>query len=470
MSDSKGITAAGVKIRNLAGFEKIECKFSTGVSYLYGKNGSGKTRLMTSIVACINGIAEQVGKFMANRFLFIGKNGPSGDVEWEFNDNRTGQNFFIKNHVTKQSNQITFRKGNGSPLTGDWLYEFLNVSLMSSKNFCAMSGQDQAKTLGIDVSSFDKEMEKYKTEATGLRARIKAFGEIEVVEPVEPVDLEAIEERRKEIATKLNNLYGENRRENQRRRDEHQKLVNEESEKARVWGDEQDKRSNNIDMAHEALDDLIEIGYTGKEVAGFIGSLPKPEQSRNSGIPTLELIEPELPDSSELDAIDTEKTEAIRTNERAKEYKEYLKKIEDKKELEKELIENKAKQDECEKQKRDYMSQHNFGFKGLEVDDKGCLTLNGRPLNDTYFSKGELEIIVAKIAASLNPLFKTRFIDEFYALDPDNQKKIIDDLLEMGIEQIIIAVPGEDVTHDNALILRECAIVGTNDDNKKPLI
>ena len=94
----------------------------------------------------------------------------------------------------------------------------------------------------------------------------------------------------------------------------------------------------------------------------------------------------------------------------------------------------------------------------MTIDDDGGLLLKGRPIKEPYFSKGELEIIVAKLYASTNPEWRIRFIDEFNVLDESNQTKLIDTLLTDGF-QLIIAEVGDKAIGENVLLLRECKIV-----------
>ena len=464
-----GIILAGAKIKNFAGFEKFECKFDSGVTYLYGKNGAGKTTLgITGLQACIKGIAEQGDKYHAERYRCIGKNGTSADIEYEFIDTNNDLHFFIKNHITKQSNKITFRKADDSPIDDSWLTNFLNVSLMSAKNFCSLSGIEQAKILGIDTSSFDENIKKHKAEITFLNRQIKEIGKIEEVEKVEPVDLENLKKQKAKTANELNQKYLENRNHNKKTREEYEVSVRTYEADRGLFEKEQDRTLEKIETAYSALNTLVKEGYAGNEVKEWIDSLPKPQEWKKN--PPLEpkYIE-EMPNSEPVDDIDQKILDAQETNVKAKEYTDYLNKLKYIESREKKIDDWKKKVSEEEGAQAEYMKQHDFGFLGVTTDEDGRLLYNNRPINDSYYSKGELEIIVAKLAASTNPLFKTRFIDEFGVLDEENQEKIITYLLENNY-QVIVAVPGENVSHDNALVLRECKLIDDKNDGKADLL
>jgi signal recognition particle receptor subunit beta len=91
-----------------------------------------------------------------------------------------------------------------------------------------------------------------------------------------------------------------------------------------------------------------------------------------------------------------------------------------------------------------------------------------RPIKPPYFSAGELIRIVAKIYASLNPILKTIFIDDFDVVDDPGQEKILKELLEAGF-QIITMEVRKTQDRENVITLKECAI-DTGEEKKPDLI
>ena len=293
------MTAA--KFKNFGAFENFECKFHDEVTHLVGLNGAGKTTVgLHGLMAAINGIAESSanGKLMGERFRFIGKAGASADVSYQFSDN--GTTFWIKNHITKASNSITIKMDGDNPVNEDWLKGFLNVALMSAKNFCALNGREQAKVLGIDTASFDNELKGYKDEFTLLNRDLKSFGDL--IEPIkiEYTDKKELLSKKETIRKKLNDLYLSNVAENKSRRAKWQT----DCEKLRCevleFNSLQTANDAKIKSACAILNELIEVGYNGKEVSVWIESLPKPQANRTAYIPEPEYVAPELPDSSAL--------------------------------------------------------------------------------------------------------------------------------------------------------------------------
>jgi len=462
-----GFFISKASIRNVFGFEAIEAKFNDGANYIYGKNGSGKSSLTISgLWACIKGIAEQGDKFISQRFRCIGKGGASGDIKYEFTDSETGSKFEIKNHVTKASNQITFKAIEGSPLADDFLDDFFNVSLLSARNFCRLSGVDQAVALGIDTSSFDVNIKKLKEDRKIENRLLKESGTIEPVEKVEPVDIDALREKKKKIAEKLNQIYKKNRDHNNELRNEYELAKTEYNTKLH----DHNEAITNMRLAYnECFDSLSKLkthGYKGGEVQKFLETLKSfPEFKESEPVEPTYIIE--MPDDSEHTTIDKEIESAYATNEEAKKYADYLIRTVAAKTRQKKIDDlNKQIEDE-ETARTEYITSMKFPFAGLNTDENGCLLFKDRPITEQNFSKGELEIIVAKLAASQNPLFKTRFIDEFGILDEDNQKKLVDDLIKDGF-QVIVSIPGERVEHDNAIVLRDCKIADESETEERP--
>jgi len=96
------------------------------------------------------------------------------------------------------------------------------------------------------------------------------------------------------------------------------------------------------------------------------------------------------------------------------------------------------------------------------------LLLKDRPIREPYFSRSELEMIVARFHSSLSPELKVRFIDDFELFDEENQQKMIDNLLAAGF-QVITAEVGNKAINKNTILLRECKIVKNYSKKKQEL-
>lgn len=468
------IKVKSAKFKNYGRISELECQFYDGVTRLVGLNGSCKTTILDGVVACIKGIALKKGGIIADRYRYIGQHGKSADIEYEFIDEKTAVTFFIKNHITKQGNNITIRSDDDQQLSESWLNSFLNVSLMSATSFSLLTGKEQAEMLGIDVSTFDNELSDLKKKATEINAHIRAFGDLEPVEPVEKIDVKALQQQETEIEASLNHQYILNRNENEERRKLHRNIEKEIEEKIALWHDECEMRINNITLAESAQSRLSELGYSGNEVKEFIKTLPEPEPEPNYQLPELILIDPEMPDNSELKTIREKINSSWENNAKYQEYHEYLKASEARKNLKKALEKNKQEQKDCIAARNEYLSSHDYGFKGLSVDDTGSLVLSvrgedARPLKQPYFSRGEMELIMCQLHIAMNPEFRVRFIDDFEAIDEPNQKKILTSLIKNEF-QVVIAEVGQKATKENTIVISEGKIEDDTNDIRPEML
>ena len=456
------------RFKNFYKFTDFVCEFGDRVTHLVGINGSGKSTVAyKGLLACLNGISEQKGGLIGKRFLFIGKGGKSADIEYTFKDQDNGAEFTIKRHVTSSGQDLKFQSTSGDQIDDSWLRSFLNVSLMSAKNFCALSGRDQALALGINTAPFEAQIKKLKDEYTLINRDLKNMGEIATVEPAEMVNMSEMVERKEKIRAALNTKYIENKKVNKTKRDEYNKKCDSRREKITAIIEANEELQGKIASAVECCQVLSGLGFNCADLVKWIEALPKPATTEIPEIPEPE-YEEEMPDDTELQLIDSEMLRATETNAKAGAYIEYKKKVELKEAKKKELADNKVNQDAVRAEAVLYIKQFKFPFAGLSVDEDGELILDGRYLNESYYSRGELEIIVAQLHASLNPDFRTRFIDDFDLIDDHNQDKILKALDEKGF-QVITAEVRKTKDRENTLILRECS-VATDDDERPTLL
>jgi len=413
-----------LKLKNFGRFTDFECEFNGSVTRLVGVNGSGKTSVgLTGIWAALKGVAERGNGVIGERFRFIGPNRKSADIELTLLDEAKKVEIVVTNHLTEASNNITFKAPEGYPIDQNWLNGLLSVAFMSAKNFCALSGKDQAILLGIDVSDIDAEIQKIKQEFTLLNRDMKTIGNVVEVAPVEKVNISELLKKKDEI----------------------DRYNTEQNERASAITEQQDALSG----LREEKKDMVERLRKLDEVIGAemdnLEAMPKPEPIK----PTAEL----------LDAIHgTEET-----NRQAEAYRQYVDKKARSEAKSDEIKANRNALETTAQKRLDRIAEHKFGFDGLSVDEAGGLLLTGRPIKEPYFSKGEQELIVARLHASINPDLKVRFIDDFELLDDDNQIKVVDELLAAGF-QVIVAEVGKKSEKENVILLRECQKVEKYED------
>ena len=403
-----------LKLDNFAKFSNFECEFDGKITKLIGMNGSGKTTVgLTSIWAGFRGIAlnSTNGQLIGERWRFIGNEKKNAGIEITLVDEKQNAEIIIRNKITDKTNSIDFVAPEGYKVSEDWINNLLSVSFLSAKNFTQMSSKRQAIELGIDTSKYDQEIKKLKEEYTYINRDIRNLGYIqnqESPEPVEPVSISELVKKKDEIA-KANDI-------------ESQKMwVKKEAEKKII----------------SLKDQLEQIEKEIKQATSYYESLENPK----------ELID----DSTIVEQINN--AEII--NKKASFYQQYSERYNKYKELKESLDDNKQKQNDKDQERLEYIKSFKTGLDDLNINENGELLLSGKPIKEPYFSKGELEIIVTKLYSMTNPVLKIRFIDDFELLDENNQKKIIDWLLERDY-QIITAEVGEQKPEKNVIVLREC--------------
>ena len=417
------------KLINFCRFTDFEIEFNDTITHLVGINGSGKTTIgLTAIWACLKGIAER-GKdcLIGERFRFIGKAGKSADIELEFFDEKKKLTVTVNNHITATSNNISFSSSDGA-IDQQWINDFFNVSFLSAKHFSELSSKDQALALGINTDKFDKEIGYIKTEYTLINRDLSKLGIIEEVEKVEHVDVGKLVEERKE-------------------REEFNYIQEADNEVI-----------NEYKLEIESFEKAIEDVYIQIE------ELEKEKKSHNDKMKGLKtrmesLRKPQ--DKLLFGDIDEKIKQSGEVNKKAAAYEQYLKDAKEAKEIQERLDKNKQLQAQKQAERTAYVKAKKLPFADLTIDDKGQLMLKNRPIKPPYFSKGELEIIVAKLYLTLygdkDDALKMRFIDDFELLDEENQSKLLDALTKESF-QILTAEVGNR-NRENCILLRECKIV-----------
>lgn len=417
-----------LKLKNFGKFTDFECIFDDKVTHLVGVNGAGKTTIgITAIWAGLKGIAERSkDAIIGERFRFISSGAKSADLQIDVFDENTGEVVVVKNHMTAQGNQITCEPVQNK----EWLFDLLNVAFLSAKNFSQTNGKQQALLLGIDTSKYDTDIKILKDQYTLINREIKAFGDLEEIEITTSVNITKLIDKKEDIESEY---YGK-----QRKVDEHNRNYIQRTE-------QKNQCLTKIDNLKEQLEKCKE----------WLKNNPDIEKQKDVDKPNLETLRNQINNAQE-------------TNHRADDYQHYLEKKKQKTKKENELLDNKVNQNNVEQNRLDYIHSFKFGFDGLAVDYEGNLMLDGRPIREPYFSKGELEMIIAKLYVSQNPTLKLRFIDDFELLDEDNQKKIVNDLLKQNF-QIITAEVGKKLKTGHTILLKECKIVDSYENQEKLL-
>lgn len=483
-----------IELNNFANYNKVSVSFDDNVTYLIGKNGSGKSTIgITAIWFMFCGIAEKSSggttPLIGERFRFIGPNGKTANGEMILHDEKTGADIKVLRKLTKTGTDLSFEAPEGYELDQNWLTDLFNIFLIAPKKFTELSSKEQAKALGIDTKQFDTRIAELKKDYTETNAVYRSYGELPEVDKVDRVDVTALQAQKKEVADKLNAKYLENKAHNDALKKKWEAACDVIDTECSAFNNKQVALANTIEQATALYSKLEGLGYTGYEVSDWIKSLGKPEEAKYSeslypSKPTdLSIMEDdyqpdegelyyvrELPDRAELDAIDAQIVSAGETNNNALLYEQYLEKKTKKGVYETALRTNKERQAATEAERLEYIKAFKFPFSNLTVGEDGELLLNGKPIKQEYFSTGELLKIIPVLISTTQPELKYVFLQDFNLMDEDKQKEIEEFLTGKGFQLVVEVVGKSKIADKNCILLRDNIVVEDYEESTMPTI
>jgi hypothetical protein len=485
-----------ISLNNFAEYSKVTVSLDPNVNFLVGKNGSGKSTLgLTGVQAIFQGIAEKAmngtNPVIGERFRFIGPAGASSKNYIILTDDKNNNaEIKISRKITKSGSELLIEAPESyGTLDQAWLNSLFNIFLISPKRFLELSAKDQAKALGIDTKKHDDPIAALKKQFTEINAVYRSYGEIAEVEKVEKVDVAALQAQKDAVRLKLNETYLENKKANEATKKAWEAECDLVDAECSVFNNKQIALENTIEQATVLYSKLEGLGYGGYEVSEWIKSLGKPEETKSSEklYPLkpvdLSIMEDdykpeegelhyikELPDDSELKAIDQQIIDANKINQDALLYEQYLEKKTKKGVYETALKANKDKQAAKEAERLEYIKSFKFPFSNLAVGEDGELLLNGKPIKAEYFSTGELLKIIPVLIATTQPELKYVFLQDFNLMDDDKQKEIEEYLTGKGFQLVVEMVGKTKVADKNCILLRDNCIVEDYEETKQPEI
>jgi hypothetical protein len=494
-----------ISLKNFMKYDEVLCSLNEDVTYLVGKNGSGKSSLaIYGVQAILQGIAEKASggttPLYGERFRFIGPKGASSTNQLTLVDERRGNaEIKITRKITKSGSELSIvaPPDYGEDLDQAWLNRLFNIFLIAPKQFQLLSPKEQANALGIDTMPFDKEILRLKQDHTLINREIAAFGILEPLEEILEVDVRALEERKKTIREGMEKQYRANQATNKGVREaweaDKRRIDDEVSTFNNTLTVERRRRDGILDIADRIqvaaetlpveLEELVDYSQLLVHIRGWQKiEEPKEAASLYTAEPTNLADKPdeyipgeeekvyirELPDRTALDAIDKEIGEAGETNKKALLYQQYLQKKEAKEAKEKELQSNKDAQAAKAEARLAYIKAFKFPFSNLTVDDDGQLLMNGRPIKEPHFSTGEMLKIIPILISTANPEMKYVFLQDFNLMDEDKQEDVVKYLTEKGF-QLVIEYVGKEKMEDKAcILLKDNVIVENYEEQQQP--
>jgi len=387
-----------IEVKNFKAIAEETIEFKGCTAIITAGNNKGKTSLLRGIIDRIRGEKPDL-------IVKQGEKEGHGTLElttgekftWEFDSAGTDKLVFYtkEGYKTKVTREIVARF---FPPAFD-VDAFLNSEPRKQT-------QQLQKILGVDFSeiqnrytlAYNDRTEKNKE---AERFQVKLAKMLEVTKVV-AVDLTELLAEKETIRKKLNDLYLSNKTKNESLRKGYDELKEKTRKEIEAYNTEQANAAIQINQANDSLSILVKLGYTGGEVAEWIKfSLPVPQNQKVFNEELLvkpEYITPELPNDSELQAVDQKLLAASETNAKAKEYTDYMayKQSVDEAQEEAKLADEKVKAIEAERKQLIAAVKMPAG---ISFGSDGGILVDGFPLDKTQISTSKLYCAALRIGS-----------------------------------------------------------------------
>lgn len=432
-------------LENFGEYQQLHVEFDRGVNYLIGLNGSGKSTILNGIWSTMQGMGER-GKhiFHSERYRWIGPNGKSAKGQLVLYDEEQEVEIIVKNKMTKDGNHIEFFAKDGI-LPEDFMDRIWNTFCVDPERFARLDPKDQAVELGIDTSEYDQKIQSLKDERRDVKRDMKNQKSVvekmeeEGVEEVEHVDVNELLEQKNRIETHNEDQEFLVKVTNS---DEFAKFLRQIFIDEAVWdGDADAVFGETVDFEDDQLQSPI--GYDALNY----------EDQRKVLVSLLDWL-PEPDPMEDLSEIEDQIQNAQQINRQADRWEKYQEEKAVLDELEAAVETANDQITEVEQEKTEYVQQQELPFKNMSIGEDGGLLLNDRPLQEPYYSQGEIWAAVTRILAKTNPDMVFFFVRNASNLD-DKKRKTISALADQGYQPIFEIVGESRLEGGRNIFIRE---------------
>lgn len=359
-------------IKNIGKLGDVSLKLDRALILLYGEIKAGKSTVLHSVQWVFGGEFPQD----------IIKHGEEeGSIELEFEGGMISRSFYRGKDGTTKARAVVFVR-NGKPVAQPVaeIKRFLNPFLLD-QDFLRNKNEIERKQFfidlfGVNTADLDTEAFNKSREATNLRAKIAAYGKIDLT-VVEPVDIEAAKTELNRINADYDALCAQADTANDGIRAHNNSVELAEQNRTTI--------ENDIVATHKKLKEL-ETQLKAIEIQ------PRKEL----------VVKPAKPDTT---ALTTQIQDGGAINERAKTYQSNKNRAEEKDGDEKKLSELEARQRVIKREKQAKLKQisDTSGITGLSFDDEGNFTYDGSTAGMISDSQ------IMKLSAELSDLYPEGF-------------------------------------------------------------
>lgn len=397
-----------IRISNFKSIEDFAADFQGCTAIITGGNNKGKTSFL-------RGIPDRIRFIRPDVLVKTGEKEGKGEMTLT-----TGEKF-VWEFDTFGKDKLTYitDKGIKRSVTMELGAQFFPATFDIDK-FLQSPPKKQVEQLQAIVGLDFADVDKRYLEAYGIRTEKNRQAEIYHVklsrllkcDQVDAVDLTELKTRKEAERARLNSLYLENKKANDKKRTEW------ELEKLKI--DSQVKEYNDIqaaikirfDGATDALGILKACGYKGKEVQLFLDefkSVMTPDRIAAESYPPEPTYIAEMPDDSDLQKIDTDIFEASQTNAKAAKYTEWVQLKEQTKAAKDEADQADLDVKAIEQERLKMIDGVTFP-KGVAITPDG-ITIDGLPLDRNQLSTSKLYTAALRIASMNLGEVKTLYFD-----------------------------------------------------------
>jgi len=465
-----------IMLKNFANVQEVEINLTNSVTYLIGENGAGKTTFgLNAVWFILEGLSLKGKKVLhGDRFRFIGKNGKSATGKLVLHDETENIDITIQRKLLKNKTELKISASDNRELPATFIDDIFNIFSINPSGFAKLSPNEQSEALGVDTAKFDKiKKEKYdeRKEIGYDVKRLKgAMEENEDVEKVEPVDLQKLLQEKDKIEaenktaiekaqTDRNKIVQEIIAYNQEQTEKQNVLINTEQLIKEIEG-----RRGDIKEKIRALEeDFAKDSIAYEKLILKRDQLPQPTDLKSTDIPFAD-----APTKSTTE-INQQIQDAEETNQKAQQYQQYVDIQTKYKAAQKKHAEKQEEMDKNESDRIKYLKSCNLPYQNITIDDNGGVLINDRPFSETYFSKGEIIRMGAKIIAATNPKFKYVFIPDSQSIDIKRRENLFDELVEAGFQVVAEYVDTEKQKNHGSILLKESKVVESYEEKKADL-
>lgn len=396
-----------IKLQNFKSIDSIEAEFKGCTAIITGGNNKGKTSFL-------RGIADRIRFVRPEVMVKKGEKEGRGELVLDSGER------FVWDFDTAGKDKLTYFTSEARQSVTKELGRQFFPPMFDIDKFLQSSPKEQVKQLqaivGLDFTDVDARYKKAydarterNREAEIYHVKLEKMMRVDRVEPVDLTDLKAKKEKEKE---RLNAIYLENKKANEKTRSDWNaekikldKLANEHNQV-------QAELSQRFNTIFDALSILKLNGYKGEEVSEFLASFKrvmKPQIIASDNYPKEPTYIEEMPDRTELDKIDAALLTASETNASAQKYQEYIQFKTDTENAKGTADEAHVLVVSIEDERKKMVESASFP-EGISINSDGIL-VDGFPLDKNQISTSKLYCSALRIAAMNLGEVKTLYFD-----------------------------------------------------------